>query len=79
MRNNILLIREIDGKKTYNRIDITNADFIDSPYYYLSQNDLIVVQPNKTKVNSSVVGPNVVVTLSALSLITTIFLIIRTF
>jgi polysaccharide export outer membrane protein len=79
MRNNILLIREINGKKTYNRIDITNADFIDSPYYYLSQNDLIVVQPNKTKVNSSVVGPNVVVTLSALSLITTIFLIIRTF
>ena len=78
-RNNILLVREIDGKKSYNRIDITKADFIDSPYYYLSQNDLIVVEPNKTKVNSSVIGPNVVVTISALSLITTIFLIIKSF
>lgn len=48
-RNNIVLVREIDNKKSFNRIDITKADFINSPYYYLSQNDLIYVEPNKTR------------------------------
>lgn len=75
MRENILLIREIDGKKSYNRVNIKKADFIDSPFYYLSQNDLIVIEPNKTKVNSSVIGPNVMVGISLFSLITTILLI----
>lgn len=48
-RNNIILVREIDNKKSFNRIDITKADFINSPYYYLSQNDLIYVEPNTTR------------------------------
>lgn len=75
-RNNILVIREINGKKEYNRVDITKAEFVNSPYYYLVQNDVIVVEPNKTKINSSVVGPNLNVTISALSLLTTIILIL---
>ena len=75
-RNNILLIREADGKKSYNRIDITKSDFIQSPHYYLTQNDLIIVEPNKTKMNSSNFGPNVTTTISALSLLTTVILLI---
>ena len=75
-RNNILIIREKEGKKTFSRIDITKSDFIQSPYYYLTQNDVIIVEPNKTKMNSSSFGPNVTATISALSLLTTIILII---
>lgn len=75
-RNNILLIREINGKKEYNRIDITKADFINSSNYYLIQNDVILVQPNNTRINSSVIGPNITVTISALSLLTTIAIIL---
>jgi polysaccharide export outer membrane protein len=52
-RNNIILVREINNKKTFNRIDITKADFINSPFYYLSQNDLVYVEPNKGKSNTS--------------------------
>lgn len=48
-RDNIILVREVNNKKTFNRIDITKSDFINSPYYYLSQNDLIYVEPNKAK------------------------------
>ena len=48
-RNNIVLVREVDNKKSFNRIDITKADFINSPYYYLSQNDLIYVEPNSAR------------------------------
>ena len=75
-RNNLLLIREIDSKMTYNRIDITKADFIDSDFYYLSQNDVIVVEPNKTKINSSVIGPNSSVIIATISLLITSLLIL---
>ncbi|WP_140487662.1 polysaccharide biosynthesis/export family protein [Flavobacterium sp. GSA192] len=48
-RKNILVIREIDGVKSYFRVDVTNADFINSPYYYLAQNDVVYVEPkNRT-------------------------------
>ena len=75
-RNNVLVIREVDGKKTFNRVDLTNKDFISSPFYYLNQNDVVMVEPNKTKINSSVIGPNVTVTISAISLLTTIAIIL---
>ncbi len=71
-RKNILIIREIDGLKTYNFVDITQPDFINSDFYYLSQNDLIVVEPNKTRMNASVVGPNISVILSTTSLLITV-------
>lgn len=44
-RNNVLLIREIDGKKNFQRIDLTSNDLFKSPYYYLKQNDVIYVEP----------------------------------
>lgn len=71
-RENILIIREIEGKKSYHFVDLTKADFINSPFYYLSQNDVIYVEPNKTKLNSSAVGPNLTIGISALSLVVTI-------
>lgn len=71
-RNSILLIREKNGTKTYEKIDITKTDFINSSNYYLSQNDVLYVEPNKTKINSSAVGPNLTIGISALSLVVTI-------
>ncbi len=71
-RNDILLLREKEGIKTMQRIDITQSNFINSPYYYLSQNDVVYIEPNKTRVNSSVIGPNIAVGISALSLVVTI-------
>ncbi|MEZ7505854.1 polysaccharide biosynthesis/export family protein [Flavobacterium sp. Arc2] len=77
-RNNILIIREIDGVKSYNRVDITKADFINSPFYYLAQNDVIYVEPNKPRLNASAVGPNTGVLISITSLlITLVTLILR--
>lgn len=69
LRDKILVIREIDGKRTHNFVDITKADFINSPFYYLTQNDLVYVEPNKTKINSSAVGPNISIIISAASVI----------
>ncbi len=71
-RKEILLIREKDGVQTITPVDITKSDFITSPYYYLAHNDVLYIKPNKTRVNSSVIGPNLTVGISALSLIVTI-------
>jgi polysaccharide export outer membrane protein len=78
-RNNILIIREIDGIKSYNRVDITKADFINSPFYYLAQNDVVYVEPNQNKINGAAIGANTGVIISITSiLITLITLIITT-
>jgi polysaccharide export outer membrane protein len=75
-RDNIMIIREKNGKKEIGRVDVTKADFINSPFYYLSQNDHVYVEPNKTKVNASSVGPNTGIIISAISLLLTVVAII---
>ncbi|WP_366184827.1 polysaccharide biosynthesis/export family protein [Flavobacterium ovatum] len=75
-RDNILVIREVDGQKTFNRVDITKADFMNSPFYYLSQNDVIYVEPNKSKVNASKIGPDTSVVISAASILLTLVTLI---
>jgi len=52
-RNNILVIREIDGKRNFVRVDLTKRDLFSSPYYYLHANDVVYVEPTKGKVTSS--------------------------
>lgn len=71
-RDRVLIIRDNNGQPTYNWVDMTQADFINSPYYYLKQNDIVYVEPNKTRINSSSVGPNISIGISALSLLVTI-------
>jgi polysaccharide export outer membrane protein len=47
IRNNILVIRENKGQRQEFRIDLTDKALYDSPAYYLRQNDVIYVEPNK--------------------------------
>ena len=77
-RDNILIIREINGTKSYNRVDITKADFINSPFYYLAQNDVVYVEPNKTRINGGAVGANTGVIISITSLLITVITLIVT-
>jgi polysaccharide biosynthesis/export protein len=69
-RNNVIVIRETDGKKAFQRIDMTNSEFINSPYYYLIQNDMVYVEPNEAKSNTaSVFNQNIPVWISIASLV----------
>jgi polysaccharide export outer membrane protein len=52
-RDNVLLIREENGAKKTRHIDLNSKNFFNSPYYYLQPNDVVYVQPNKTKVASA--------------------------
>jgi polysaccharide export outer membrane protein len=55
-RENVLLIRENDGIKQFARLDLTKADIFSSPYYYLQQNDVVVVETNDTRKRASKFG-----------------------
>jgi polysaccharide export outer membrane protein len=68
-RNNILIIREIDGVKSFNRVDITKSEFMNSPFYYLAQNDVVYVEPNQNKINGSAVGPSTTIIFSITSIL----------
>ena len=52
-RENVLVIREQDGRRVFARIDITKPDVFNSPYYYLQQNDMVFVDMRKSKVNGT--------------------------
>ena len=75
-RNNVLLIRDLDGNKTSQFIDLTKSDFINSSNYYLKQNDVIYVRPNNAKVKSSGLVGNASTLVSILSLAVSLFIVI---
>ena len=77
-RNNILIIREIEGVKSYNRVDITKSDFLNSPFYYLAQNDVVYVEPNKSKISASAIDPSTGVIISITSILLTVVTLILT-
>jgi polysaccharide biosynthesis/export protein len=49
-RENILIVRDNNGKKEFARLDLNSSGIFSSPFYYLKQNDVIYVEPNKRKV-----------------------------
>ena len=52
-RNNVLVIREKNGKREFARVDLTKRDIFNSPYYYLQPNDMVYVEPLKGKSTST--------------------------
>ncbi len=78
VRNDIMIFREVNGKRTVGHIDMTTTDWFKSPYYQIKQNDVIVVQPNGPKVMTSGYIPNLGAYLGVFSLaLTTILLLTR--
>lgn len=52
-RDNVLVIRENGGKKEFARLNLNTADVFASPYFYLQQNDVVVVEPNQARATSN--------------------------
>ncbi|MFU1858142.1 polysaccharide biosynthesis/export family protein [Sphingobacterium sp. NGMCC 1.201703] len=72
VRKNVMLIREVEGKKTIHYLDLTEQSTLNSPYYYLVQNDVVYVEPNKAQINSSKLGANTNIIVSIASLLITV-------
>lgn len=70
-RDNVLLIREdATGEKSYHRLNMNDANIINSPYYYLQQNDILYIEPNKVKARNSTIGSSTTLWFSIISFIT---------
>ena len=77
MRGNVLVVREEDGKDRAYRLDLTDTEsLMQSPAYYMQQNDVIYVEPNATKKRQADANGNTVLTpafwISVASLLATI-------
>lgn len=52
-RENVLIVRDNNGQKEFARLDLNSSNIFSSPFYYLKQNDVVYVEPNKRKVSAS--------------------------
>lgn len=52
-RSTVLLLREENGQKSYHRLNLNDTAILESPYYYLKQNDIIYVEPNEIRQDNS--------------------------
>ena len=68
-RKNVLITREAGDEKIFARVDLTSTDFLNSPFFYLQQNDVIYVEPNKGRItggNASAFLPYILSSVSTL-------------
>lgn len=76
-RDNILIMRDFNGTKVYSRLDLTSKNVVKSPVFYLSQNDVVYVEPNKTGIRDTSLGSSTSLTWAIVStLITTTALLL---
>ncbi|MBR2379733.1 MAG: polysaccharide export protein, partial [Paraprevotella sp.] len=75
----VKLIREdANGQKSIHELDLNDANLINSPYYYLQQNDVLYVTPNKTKAKNSEIGQSTSIWLSATGILVSVASLLTT-
>ncbi len=57
-RENVKVIREENGKRTIAMVDLRDIDILSSPYYYLQQDDVVYVEPNKVRAGQREINSN---------------------
>ena len=78
-RENVMVIRDFNGTKVYTRIDLTKKEVLSSPVYYLTQNDVVYVEPNNSAIKTSTLDTRASIYLSLFSLlVTSTILFLRT-
>lgn len=79
LRDNVKLIREgADGRQEIITLDLSKAETILSPYYWLQQNDIVYVTPNKVKARNSDIGNSTSLWFSATSVLVSLASILVT-
>lgn len=80
VRQNVMVVREKEGKRETFRLDLTSNEMFNSPAYFLTQNDVVYVEPNKPMINSSNYSRNTSIIIAVAGLaISVISLLIRIF
>lgn len=78
MRENVLVIRDFNGTFVHNRIDLTSKEAMKSPVYYLTQNDVVYVEPNKSAVTSASLDNRASILVSVASILISASLVLIT-
>ncbi len=78
IRENVMVIRDFDGTKVYTRIDLTRKEAMNSPVYYLTQNDVVYVEPNKSAITASSLDNRATIAISIASTLITSAVILLT-
>jgi len=73
-REGMLLIREVDGVPTYHKLDLRDAEVLNSDVYYMQQNDILYVRPSATRVTTATTATGIWATV--LSSVTTMVSVI---
>jgi polysaccharide export outer membrane protein len=78
-RDNVLFIRETNGKRQFARLNLTKPEILISPYFYLQQNDVIIIEANKNKVaaNDQVTLRNISILATVISVFAIVYDLIR--
>lgn len=69
LRENVLLIRDENGVKKYQRLNLNDINLLSSPYFYMQQNDVLYVEPNKIRKDNSKYNQNNAFKISVVSTI----------
>lgn len=79
-REDVAIIREKEGKSIVTKLDLRSQDIFSSPYFYIEQNDVIIVSPNKYKAATAEINQNrsfwISLTSTAISLATLVITIL---
>lgn len=78
-RHTVLIIRENNNKREFGRLDLTKPDIMNSPYFYVQQNDIIYVEPtrNKAAANDVVTVRNIGLALTIVTTFAVLYTIFR--
>lgn len=68
-RDRVLVVREEGGQREMHYMDVSSTDLFNSPYYYLRQNDLVYVEPNKPRAQQSEYNPRLPIYLAGASVL----------
>ncbi|WP_269227372.1 polysaccharide biosynthesis/export family protein [Flavobacterium eburneipallidum] len=77
IRKDVKLIRELDGKRIVYHVDLTKSSWMSNPDFRIRQNDVIIVTPNKLKVNSGGVIKDPIQLLGVVASLLALFLVIK--
>jgi polysaccharide export outer membrane protein len=79
VRKNVLVIRDFNGTKVYTRIDLTSKNLTKSPVYYLTQNDVVYVEPNRSGISATSLDQrtSIAITLASLLITSAVIIISR--